>query len=147
MPEESSKAGIARTFREIPLKGKAVWISRSSLGVGDWFAAALRKQGARVEETALYETVAPKIAPARVKSALRGLDAATFTSGSTARSFLEALARAKVPARSLSGMKMVAIGPSTAQALRDGGVKRVHLPRGSWTVDGLVDAVVDAVRS
>lgn len=148
VPEESSKEGIARAFRKVPARGKKILVLRSSLGVGDWFAAALRRMGAIVEETVLYETVTPKISAARVKKALYHLDAATFTSGSTARSFLEALARAKMPpARALNGTKVVAIGPSTAQALRDGGVKRVHLPRGSWTVDGLVDAVVEAVRS
>jgi uroporphyrinogen-III synthase len=148
VPEDFSKEGIARAFRKIPVRGKKILIPRSNLGAGDWFARALRRRGARVDEAVLYETMAPKISAERVKRALRHLDAATFTSASTAESFLAALARAKRPLqRTLNGTKVVAIGPSTAQALRRGGVRRVHMPRSSWTVDGLVEAVVEAVGS
>lgn len=146
VPEDFSKEGIARAFRKIPVRGRRILIPRSNLGAGDWFAAALRRRGARVDEAVLYETVAPRISPARVKRALRRLDAATFTSGSTAESFLATLERAHLPLkRALNGTKVVAIGPSTAQALRKGGVKRVYMPKNSWTVDGLVEAVVEAV--
>ncbi|MBI3323288.1 MAG: uroporphyrinogen-III C-methyltransferase [Candidatus Omnitrophica bacterium] len=146
VPEDFSKKAIARAFRKIPVRGKRILIPRSNLGAGDWFAKELRARGARVDEAILYETVAPKIAAGRVKRALRGLDAVTFTSGSTAESFLAALARAKLPLRrTLNGTKVVAIGPSTAQALRKGGVRKVHMPKSSWTVDGLVEAVVEAI--
>ncbi|MBI3322687.1 MAG: uroporphyrinogen-III synthase [Candidatus Omnitrophica bacterium] len=146
IPADYSKQGIARAFREIPVKGKRILIPRSNLGAGDWFAAQLRRRGAQVEEAVLYETTAPKIPAAQMRRALQGLDAATFTSGSTAESFLAALARAKMPLKqALNGTQVVAIGPSTAQALRKGGVRRVHMPKRSWTVDGLVEAVVQAV--
>ena len=146
VPEDFSKEGIARAFRKIPVQGKRILIPRSNLGAGDWFAKGLRRRGARVDEAVLYETMAPKISAERVKKALRRLDAATFTSGSTAESFLAALARAKLPLRrTLNGTAVVAIGPATAQALRKGGVREIHMPKRSWTVDGLVEAVVQAV--
>lgn len=147
VPEDFSKEGIARAFRKIPVRGRRILIPRSNLGAGDWFARELRGRGARVDEAVLYETSAPEISPARVKRALQGLDAATFTSASTAESFLAALARAKMPLRrALNGTKVVAIGPSTAQALKEGGVRRVYLPKSSWTVDGLVEAVIAAIH-
>ena len=146
LPAEFSKEGIARAFRRIPVAGKRILILRSNLGAGDWFAKGLRRRGARVEEVVLYETVTPKIPARLLKRVLENLHAATFTSGSTARSFLAALAGAKVPLkRVLNGAAVVAIGPSTAQALKAGGVKRVHQPKNSWTVEGLVQAVVAAV--
>ena len=148
LPDDFSKEGISRAFRQVPVRGKRILIPRSNLGAGDWFAGELRRRGARVDEAVLYETTAAEIPAARLRRALAHLDAVTFTSGSTAESFLAALARANLPLkRMLNGTKVVAIGPSTAQALRRGGVSRVHLPKSSWTVDGLVEAVVEAVGS
>ena len=100
-----------------------------------------------MDEVVLYETVNLKIPPKRLKKALRRLDAATFTSASTVKGFLRALAEAKIPVRSsLNGAAVAAIGPATAKELKAAGIKRFHLPEGSWTVEGLVQAVVAAVR-
>ncbi len=146
VPGDFSTEGIRRVFREIPIRGKRVLIPRSNLAIGDVLAKSLRNRGARVDEIAVYETVPVKISAARVRRAVHGADAVTFTSASTARSFLESIRSAKVPVKSvLNGTAVVAIGPATAKALKEGGVHRFHLPSGSWTIDGLVGAVVDAI--
>ena len=146
LPGDFSTEGVRRAFRKIPIRGKRVLIPRSNLAIGDALAESLRKRGARVDEIAVYETVPVKISAARVERAVHGADAVTFTSASTARSFLESIRSAKIPVKSvLNGTAVVAIGPSTAKALKEGGVRRFHLPKGSWTIDGLVSAVVDAI--
>jgi uroporphyrinogen-III synthase len=77
---------------------------------------------------------------------LTGIDAITFTSGSTVRGFVQALKKANLPSRSaLNGAKVIAIGPETAKALKAAGIRRFHLPRGSWTVEGLVSTLVEVM--
>ncbi len=147
VPEEFSKEGIAEIFRRISVRGKRILIPRSNLGRGDSLAKNLRRRGAYVEEVVLYETVPVKLAPQRVRRAVHRLDAATFTSASTVQSFLKALEQAGLSVReTLNGAKVVAIGPETAQALKKAGVNRCSLPKKSWTIDGLVEAVVEAVN-
>jgi uroporphyrinogen III methyltransferase/synthase len=96
-----------------------------------------------VDEVVLYETQTVEIPPRRLKKALGGLDAVTFTSASTVKGFLQALRRAGLSAKSaLDGMAIVAIGPATAQALKAGGISQFYLPKDSWTIDGLIEALV-----
>lgn len=147
LPDEFSKEGIERTFDRIPVRGKRILIPRSNLGMGDKLAAVLRRRGARVEEVTLYETVPVRIPPRRLRQALRGSDAVTFTSASTVRVFLESLqATGLSPRKALNGTQIVAIGPATGKALEAGGIRRYRMPDRSWTLDGLVEAVVEAVR-
>lgn len=147
VPGEFSTAGIRKAFRKISVAGQKVFIPRSNLGVRDALAQDLRKRGARVDEVVLYETKWVEISPKRIKQALRGLDAATFTSASTVKGFLEAVRRAQVPLDSaINGTKVVAIGPATAQALQEGGISKFQLPKDSWTVEGLVGALEEALK-
>ena len=148
VPEVFSTVGIEKAFRRIRLKGKRIFIPRSNLGRADALAEGLRRQGAVVEEQRLYETVIPRFSGAQVRRAIRGIDAITFTSGSTVRGFVQALKEAHLPVRAaLNGAKVIAIGPETARALRAAGIRRFHLPwRNAGTIEGLVEAVVEAVR-
>jgi uroporphyrinogen-III synthase len=131
----------------VPLKGKKVFIPRSNLAIGDSLAKGLRARGAKVKEAALYDTVPVRVPVGKLRRALNHLDAATFTSASTARNFLSAVRAAGIPAaKALNGAAVVAIGPATAKELKKGGVRRVHLPKNGWTVEGLADAVVEAVN-
>ncbi len=148
VPANFSTAGIREAFGRIPVRGRRVLIPRSNLGVRDLLAQQLRRSGACVDEPILYETVALRIPSAKVKQALRRLDVATFTSASTVTGFLEAISEANVSLRrALNGAVVAAIGPATAQALRAGGIRRFYLPKEGWTVDGLVQAVVEGVAN
>ncbi len=148
VPAEFSTEGIRRAFREVPVRGRRILIPRSNLGARDPLARELRRKGAKVEEAVLYETVPLKTAPARVRQAVRHLDAATFTSASTVNGFLRALKEAKIPLRrALNGAAVAAIGPATAQALRAAGVRKLYLPKEGWTVGGLVEAVKEAMET
>ena len=147
IPKDFSIDGVRAAFDRIPVRGRKIFIPRSDLAIGDELVGSLRARGARVEEAALYETVPVRIPPARVRRALAHLDAATFTSASTARGFLSAVRAAGLPLReALNGTAVVAIGPATARELKKGGVRRVYLPRGRWTVEGLAEAVVGALK-
>lgn len=148
VPAESSVAGVRAAFQKISIRGKRILIPRSSLGLGDSLARSLRRLGARVEEIAVYETTERVVPRPRLTAALKGLDAATFTSASTARAFLRSVRRAGLPIRkALNGAAVVAIGPSTAKELRAGGVRQVRLPEGGWNLEGLVEAVEGSVKS
>jgi len=146
LPEFFSTEGIRRAFRRIPLKGQRILIPRSDLGVLDRMALELRKAGAAVDEVILYETIPARFSAGQLEEALKGVDVATFTSASTVRSFFGALRRTSPGLgnkRALNGTAIVAIGPETAKALKAEGL-RPHLPNGTWTIEGLIQAVVEA---
>jgi uroporphyrinogen III methyltransferase / synthase len=107
----------------------------------DTLPEGLRAMGADVDLVALYDTVAEPLSDA----AMQALDRATyitFTSSSTVRFLLEALAARSLPL----GARLVSIGPVTSETLRAHGLEPdVEAER--HDVDGLVDALVaDAAR-
>ncbi|MGO9489481.1 MAG: uroporphyrinogen-III C-methyltransferase [Solirubrobacteraceae bacterium] len=98
---------------------------------------ALREQGAQVDVLPLYETVAEAPAPSVIEAALRA-DYLTFTSSSTVRFFLQALAGAD----SISpAARIVSIGPVTSQTLRENGLEP-HIEAERHDIDGLLDALL-----
>ena len=146
VPSEFSTEGLRAVFRRVAVKGKRVLIPRSNLGVRDELARDLRRRGAVVDEPVIYETVNPEIAPAVTRKALQHIDAVAFTSASTVAGFVKAIRRAKLPMRAaVNGAQVAAIGPATAKALEAAGIRKFHLPKNGWTVDGLVDAVTESL--
>ena len=93
----------------------------------------LRAGGAAVDEITVYYTRAA----GGPRPSLEGVDAVTFTSSSTVRSFLES---GPVP----EGAKVVCIGPITAQTARECGLDVTEVA-GEYTEDGLVAALVAAL--
>lgn len=145
-PKESSVKGVKKSFEKIRLQGKKMLIPRSNLGIGDDLAQTLRRRGAQVEEIAAYETRPIQVSASKLRRAIHAAHAVTFTSASTAESFLEAIRRARLPLpKALNGTIAVAIGPSTAKVLRKAGVHRLVLPDKNWTLEGLVSAVEKAM--
>lgn len=112
-----------------------------ALTARDALPEALRAAEVEVDIVAAYET---KPAPLEAVRALardleaRAIDAVTFTSGSTVREFVRALApRAK---ELLEGTTVAAIGPVTADVAREEGL-RVDVVATEYTVAGLLDAI------
>ncbi|HEX5307961.1 MAG TPA: uroporphyrinogen-III C-methyltransferase [Solirubrobacteraceae bacterium] len=109
---------------------------------------ALRARGAEVDVVALYDTVAERLSP-RAREAARGADYVTFTSSSTVRFFLAALADDEnlrdAPKGGLSPRtSVVSIGPVTSATLREHGIEPdVEAER--HDIDGLVQALLAAV--
>jgi uroporphyrinogen III methyltransferase / synthase len=102
---------------------------------------ALKKKGWSVERVTAYRLLGTNAMPAGVRRAVqRGeIDVLTFASGGTVRAFMRLL-KAKPP----SSVKVVCIGPVTAKAAREAGL-RVDAVAKQHTIPGLAAAVMDAV--
>lgn len=145
VPPAFSTAGIAAAFRKTPLVKAKILIPRSSVSVGDELAKGLRAKGAVVSEVPLYDTTVPQVSKAVLRQQLGdgAMDIVTFTSASTVKNFVLLLERAGfAPRQVLNGARIAVIGPQTAAAAKAAGLAVHIMPRKSWTLDGLVEALV-----
>ena len=111
----------------------------------DVLPAGLRARGVQVDVITAYETVLGRGGD-DLPAALRAgqVDAITFTSPSTARNTLRRLqVEAGLGPDALVSVRIACIGPVTAEAARNAGL-RVDLMPENYTVSGLVDALRDA---
>jgi len=107
---------------------------------------ALREAGALVDVVEAYRNVVPEAAPGQLRAAIgQGIDAATFTSSSSATHLAEA-ARAAGVAWPFAGVPAVSIGPITSETLRDLGWEPAMEANPS-DIPGLIQAVVSLFRS
>ncbi len=112
IPEDARAAGLAKVLR-VP-RGSRVLIPRAERGLHT-LAKSLRKNGAKVTSVPAYRTVPDEAGLRALRLALiNGADAVLFASGSAA-----ALGARDV---ALAGAAAIAIGPTTAAALRSHGV-------------------------
>jgi uroporphyrinogen III methyltransferase / synthase len=118
-----------------PLHGQVVAVTRARAQASE-LAARLRDLGADV-----LETPAIRIEPRPVSlPPLAGLALICVTSPNGARLFFEALARGGFDARALAGVKVAAIGPGTAAALRTAGIEADFVPE-RFVAEGLLEAL------
>jgi uroporphyrinogen-III synthase/uroporphyrinogen III methyltransferase/synthase len=102
------------------VNGQHVLLARAEVA-RDVIPDALRAAGAMVDVVDAYRNVIPKDAPELLRAALKkGIDAATFTSSSSA-THLAAAARQAGIAFPFAGVRAVSIGPITSQTLREFG--------------------------
>ena len=137
VPRTFTTAALARAF---PGGGGHVLCPRADVapeGLEDAIAA----KGWTPHRVEAYRTRFPRSLPAEARSALREgrVDAITFTSASTVRGLVRALATVR------GDPKVVCIGPVTAREARDHGLV-VHAVARPHTVEGLVAAVERALR-
>jgi uroporphyrinogen-III synthase/uroporphyrinogen III methyltransferase/synthase len=105
---------------------------------------ALRAGGAAVDVVDAYRNGVPADAPGLLRKALmRPVDAAAFTSSSTALHLAEVAVRAGI-AFPLAGVQAVSIGPVTSQTLRDLGWPPAA-EADPHDVPGLIAAVADVL--
>jgi uroporphyrinogen-III synthase len=120
--------------------GQRVLLARAETA-RDLIPVALRGAGAEVDVVDAYRNVLPEAAPGQLRQALaRGIDAATFTSSSSATHLAEA-ARLAGAAWPFDGVLAVSIGPITSQTLRDLGWEPA-IEASPSDIPGLIDAVV-----
>jgi len=107
--------------------------AREALAVG------LRRHGATVENIAVYRTVPVQAdLSGLAKDISRGrIDAVTFTSSSTVRSFVELVGR---PAATSGRFVAATIGPITADTARELGIREI-IEAEPHTVPGLVESL------
>jgi uroporphyrinogen-III synthase/uroporphyrinogen III methyltransferase/synthase len=124
--------------------GQRILLARAAVA-RDVIPDALRAAGAEVDVVEAYRNVLPDAAPERLRRAgHEGLDAATFTSSSSATHLAEA-ARVAGVAWPLAGVPAVSIGPITSQTLRELGWPPAAEANPS-DIPGLIAAVVRVLQ-
>ncbi len=131
VPEEYIAEAILDGLGEV--RGQRILLPRADRA-REVLAVELRRQGAVVDEIAAYRTVPAVPDPEGLAELQHGVDAITFTSASTVRSFVEQLGRP--PDEAL----VACIGPITAQAAEAVGLK-VAIVAQEYTMAGLVTAL------
>ena len=130
VPSRSVAEGLVEALAEVPVRRALIARAEEARDV---LAEALRARGAEVDVLALYRTVAEPLDDGARAAAL-GADYATFTSASSARFFHAA-------AGTLSGPRLVSIGPATSEAMRELGFEP-DVEAVDHTPDGLVAALL-----
>ena len=124
--------------------GRRVLLARAAIA-RDVIPEVLRHAGAVVDVVDAYRNVMPESAPEQLRDALaRGIDAATFTSSSSATHLAEA-ARTAAIAFPFAKVPAVSIGPITSRTLRDLGWKPAAEAAPS-DIPGLIAAVARALH-
>lgn len=123
--------------------GQKVLLARAAVA-RDVIPDALRALGAEVDVVDAYRNVLPESAPGQLKNALtEGIDAATFTSSSSATHLSEAASVAGID-WPFAGVPAVSIGPITTQTLRELGWEPSAEANPS-DIPGLIAAVAQAL--
>jgi uroporphyrinogen-III synthase len=124
------------------IAGRNVFLPRSDRGDAR-LSNALREAGARVTEVVAYRTAAPEATDsamlARVQRA--EVDAIAFASPSAFANFSDLMNDAQVAELS-TRVRFAAIGPTTARAMRDAGV-RVEIEGAEPSAAGLAGAIAE----
>ena len=139
VPEAQVAEGLVSALGE-KVRGKRVLLPRAA-AARDVIPDALREAGATVDVVDAYRNVLPEAAPEQLRLALDGgIDAATFTSSSSASRLAEAARLAGI-AWPLAGVPAVSIGPITSRTLRDLGWEPAA-EANPYDIPGLIAAVV-----
>ncbi|MHB8377594.1 MAG: uroporphyrinogen-III synthase, partial [Dehalococcoidia bacterium] len=139
LPDRFVAEGLLDAFRARVMRGQRVLLPRAA-GARDALVGGLAAMGAHVEELTLYVSAVPREADNEGLRRLRAgeIDVATFASSSSVRNLVEMLGGDATPLRRVL---IAAIGPVTAQAVRDAGLEPAVVAE-TYTIDGLVDALV-----
>ena len=124
--------GLLEALADVPVSRALV---ARAAEARDVLVDGLRARGVEVDVLALYETVAEPLDEAQL-TAVAQADYVTFTSSSTVRFLLEALAGLEIPAG-----RIVSIGPVTSATLREHGLSP-DVEASRHDIDGLVDALI-----
>lgn len=123
------------------VRGERILLPRANIARPK-LADGLEEAGARVDEVAAYQTElggGDKVHLMREVLEKGEIDVITFTSSSTVRNFMEILG--EIPPLP-DFVTIACIGPITAQTARENGFA-VHVVAEEYTIDGLVEALID----
>jgi len=142
VPENYVAEGLVEgLLKSLQISSQRILLARAAVA-RDVIPDALRAAGATVDVVDVYCNVMPDAAPEQLRNALAGgIDAATFTSSSSATHLAKA-ARAAGVAWPLAGVPAVSIGPITSQTLRELGWPPAAEANPS-DISGVIAAVVD----
>ncbi|MDR0621615.1 MAG: uroporphyrinogen-III C-methyltransferase [Deltaproteobacteria bacterium] len=134
-------------FEKRPLFGKRILVTRTREQAGR-LSGALRELGAEVLERPAIEIgpIEPNPPLAAALANLSDYGYLALTSPNGASLFLKALFASGLDSRALYGLKIVAIGPGTAEVLAGRGLKVDCLPK-SFVAEGLVELFAELPRA
>jgi uroporphyrinogen-III synthase len=149
IPEKYTSEGIWQCLRERDVRGKSIYIPRTSEAPPE-LAMKLREMGNQVEEVYVYQSELPSdrgLAEKFVEDLSNGkIDAIVFSSSLGVKNFLEMLRDVVSKDRLLDLITqectVVAIGPTTAETLSEVGVKVDVMPE-----KHVFDEALDALAS
>jgi uroporphyrinogen III methyltransferase/synthase len=148
-PAESRAEAICDALRELgDIRGKRFLLPRADIA-REVLPDELRKSGADVTEVIAYRTVLAEIEREGDPDIYRMLlekrvDVVTFTSASTVKNFVQIFGVEQAPDL-LNATKVASIGPVTAEAAEQYGIKTAIMPK-EYTIPALVQAIVDHFR-
>ena len=147
IPRREHRPVAARRWEH--LSGKRILLPRADIA-REVLPEELRKSGADVTEVTAYRTVLAEIEREGDPDIYRMLlekrvDIVTFTSASTVKNFVQIFG-AEPAADLLNATTVASIGPVTAEAAEQYGIKTAIMPK-EYTIPALVDAIVDHFRS
>ncbi len=148
VPKPFSGEALVKAFGETGwAEGARVFLPASSIAL-ETVPEGLRALGAEVERVTAYETRPASLDGVRVVKEIEAghVDALTWTSPSAVEGFRRAVEE-PVWQRITGGPLSAAIGPTTADAVREAGVEqgRIVIAEPS-TLDGLAEAVADTLN-
>lgn len=147
LPGQQNAEGLLAELQDVA--GKRFLLPVSDIA-RDTLAVGLRERGAIVDVVTAYRTVPGSGARDLVDQlCMRAVDAVVFSSPSTLRYLLEGMEQFGIDrsvARTLfTGVALIAIGPTTAQALRDEGLS-VAAQASNPGADGVIRALCEALE-
>jgi uroporphyrinogen-III synthase (EC 4.2.1.75)/uroporphyrinogen-III C-methyltransferase (EC 2.1.1.107) len=142
VPEEYRAEKIIEGLASRILPGQGVLIARAE-EARDILPESLKALGADVWDVPAYKTVLGGANREELKRLLgeKAVDAVTFTSSSTVRNFMQLL---DSDISLLDNVKVFSIGPITSATARELGLT-VHKEAVQYTIDGLVEALVEGI--
>lgn len=139
--EVAARREELRWFEDRPLHGQKVVVTRARAQASG-FAHTLRALGAAVVELPAIR-IEPLIETDQVTRAMNsvsGYDLVCLSSPNAVELFFQALSLNGKDARALAGVRIAAVGPGTAEALRDHRIEADIVPERS-VAEGLVEAL------
>ena len=138
VPEEYTSEVLIKGLKKYNLKGKEILIPRSLDG-RKILSEELEKNGAKVSDVAIYKIKNPNRNIRKIKSILKKkkIDVIAFTSPSGVKNFVNGF---KNIADYIKGVKIASIGPVTANAIEELGMKTDIMPE-EYTIKALAEAI------
>lgn len=134
-------------FERRPLFGRRIVVTRTRAQASE-LSAALRNAGAEALEVPVIDVVDPADGGASLRAAAKDLANyhwVVLTSPNGARRLLDAVRSRGGDARAFGATRVAAIGPGTAAALREGGIRADLVPE-RFVAESLLESLGDAIH-
>ncbi|WP_126427965.1 uroporphyrinogen-III C-methyltransferase [Brevibacillus marinus] len=143
LPGEFRAEGLLDRLKSELKPGQSVLLPRADIA-REILPRELRSLGLQVTEVDTYQTVMDAGNQREVVALLaeKAIHIVTFTSSSTVKNFVQALAGYNLQ-ELLDGVRIACIGPITAQTARDLGLP-VHIVAADSHIQGLLDAIIES---